>query len=109
MSSRSQITPETLAFLPLAPLITSLFLPLTFLQAYVFSKPQITSETLSFLPLVHSLLAVFNALINRNIFEPLNDMLLTIFMLKEDTFGYVKEYSGKRRGRREREEGGRRG
>ena len=45
--------------------------------------------------LVHLVLRIFDEVANQNKFQPLNDLLLTLFMQKNETFDFIKYYSSK--------------
>lgn len=43
--------------------------------------------------IVHLILRIFDEVANQNKFQPLNDLLLTLFMQKHETFDFIKYYS----------------
>jgi len=44
--------------------------------------------------IVHRLLCIFDEIASQNRFLPLNDLLLTIWVAKDDSFEFVKNYAG---------------
>ena len=45
--------------------------------------------------MVHLVLRIFDEVANQNKFQPLNDLLLTLFVQKNETFDFIKYYSSK--------------
>jgi len=63
------------------------------LETFLILGPIPDLNNLERLELCHALLRVFDEIMERTLFAPLNDMLLTTFMYKQDTFEWIENYS----------------
>lgn len=62
------------------------------IKSYIF-KRKIDSSTFRNAKIMHHLLAIFGEVALRNRFDPLNDLLSTFFLYKEDSYDFVKYYA----------------
>ncbi|KYQ93892.1 putative protein kinase [Tieghemostelium lacteum] len=56
-------------------------------------KGKITSERMKDIHIIHYLLCVFDEIIIQNMHPPLNELLLAIFIERDDTFNFIKHYT----------------
>jgi len=63
------------------------------LKKFLFSKHYPDSRNLEFVELTNSLIRVFDILAEKNLFGPLNDMLLTILVHKQEAFLWIEGYA----------------
>ncbi|EGG14454.1 putative protein kinase [Cavenderia fasciculata] len=56
-------------------------------------KGRISHDRYKDIHVIHYLLCVFDEIITQNMHPPLNDLLLAIFIEREDTFNFIKHYT----------------
>jgi len=59
------------------------------IKGYIFSLPNISTNSFETLPIIHSLLGIFNAIVDQTNFEPLHDLFLKILIFKGETWAFV--------------------
>ncbi|KAF2073302.1 hypothetical protein CYY_005379 [Polysphondylium violaceum] len=62
------------------------------LKHYVFHG-KVTSERVKDIHIIHYLLCVFDEIIIHNMHPPLNELLLAIFIERDDTFNFIRHYT----------------
>jgi hypothetical protein len=63
------------------------------IKAFIIKK-RVDAINWKTIAIVHQLLRIFDEVATRNRFLPLNDLLITMFLQKEETYDFFKNYSG---------------
>lgn len=65
-------------------------------KAHIFMFDDfVESVNMKRIEIIHLILRIFDEIAAQNKFQPLNDLLLTLFMQKSETFDFIKFYSSK--------------